>query len=97
MQSSRATGLFLTSAALALAVALPAAADLPPSPWVVRDIGVVARAGSTDVDANDVWTIKGSNGDPFSDADGFHLASLAVSGDATLSARFLIGQASGDE
>jgi hypothetical protein len=89
MQSnSFAAGRLLAGAALAALMTLAAGAA-PPEPWQARDLGVVPRPGATDVDANGVWTLKGTSGEPWQDNDQYHLATLAVKGDATLQARFL--------
>jgi hypothetical protein len=81
--------LLTTTATLALIVALPAIAAAPPSPWAAKDIGEPSAKGSTDVDANGVWTIKGSGDDIFNTADNFQFAYQSVKGDASVSMRFL--------
>lgn len=82
-------GIIFATATLVLALALPAFADPPPAPWICRDIGEPAAAGSTDVDANGVWTIRGSGDDIWGNADNFHFCYQVVRGDAQISARFL--------
>jgi hypothetical protein len=80
---------------LTLASALNAFAASPPAPWLDRDIGGPGATGSTDVDANGVWTVQGSGADIWEDADQFHFAYQPISGDASITARFL-GQKGGD-
>jgi hypothetical protein len=79
---------FATVAALAVAVALPAVADPPAAPWTTQDIGSPGRKGSTDVDANGVWTIKGTGG-IWGDTDAFQFAYQPIKGDLSITARFL--------
>jgi hypothetical protein len=92
-------GLLLHAAigVLALFAALPAAAAPPASPWVSRDIGDPGAKGSTDVDANGVWTVQGSGEDIFDVTDQFHFAYQPVRGDASLTARFLSLQGGSSE
>jgi hypothetical protein len=78
-----------STATVALIVALPAVAAKPPAPWVNKDIGAPGASGSTDVDANGVWTIKGSGDDIFNTADNFQFAYQSVKGDGSVSMRFL--------
>jgi regulation of enolase protein 1 (concanavalin A-like superfamily) len=82
-------------AALVLVAALPASAVPPASPWMTRDIGTPSPAGSTDVDANGVWTLQGSGEDIWEQADQFHYAYQRIRGDASITARFL-AQKGGD-
>jgi regulation of enolase protein 1 (concanavalin A-like superfamily) len=82
-------------ATLALAAAMPAVADAPAGPWLTRDIGDPGARGSTDVDANGVWTIQGSGEDLWEKADQFHYAYQSIKGDASITARFL-SQKGGD-
>lgn len=89
MQQSRNLISLAMAAMLALALALPALADPPPAPWIAKDIGEPSAAGSTDVDANGVWTIRGDGDDIFNVADNFQFAYQVVRGDASISARFL--------
>jgi hypothetical protein len=77
---------FLAGAAL---LATGALAAPPEAPWVTRDIGEPYAPGSTDVDANGVWTLKGSGDDIFGFADSFQFAYQPVRGDGSISARFL--------
>jgi regulation of enolase protein 1 (concanavalin A-like superfamily) len=77
------------------ATSLPAAAEPPPAPWIDQDIGRPSVAGSTDVDGNGIWTLRGSGSDIWSTADQFHFAYQRVKGDASISARFL-AQEGGD-
>jgi regulation of enolase protein 1 (concanavalin A-like superfamily) len=86
---------FLAVAALALASGLPARAAPPDAPWVTRDIGLPSPPGSTDVDANGVWSLQGGGSDIYGDTDQFHFAYQPLKGDASISARFL-SRAGGD-
>jgi regulation of enolase protein 1 (concanavalin A-like superfamily) len=79
----------VAAAALALAVAPPSRADVPASPWVVRDVGLPTPPGATDVDAAGVWTLQGSGMDIWDDYDQFQFASQPVRGDGSITARFL--------
>jgi regulation of enolase protein 1 (concanavalin A-like superfamily) len=80
---------------LVLVAALPGAATPPASPWMTRDIGTPSPAGSTDVDANGVWTLQGSGEDIWEQADQFHYAYQRIRGDTSITARFL-AQKGGD-
>src|SRR6266542_6421680 len=76
-----AAAVVLTFAAGGFARAAP-----PQGPWTPIDIGVTDRAGSTELDAAGVWTIKGSGelfnpGNPVSE-DSFHFAYQKLKGDA---------------
>src|SRR5262245_58521398 len=86
---------WLTTLGGAPAALLPAGANPPSAPWIDQDIGGPSAAGSTDVDANGVWTLRGSGADIWSTADQFHFCYQPVKGDASISARFL-GQGGGD-
>lgn len=59
----------------------------PSSAWTTADVGAVAAAGSTSVDANGVLTLKGSGADIWASADEFHFAYRQLSGDGELIAR----------
>jgi hypothetical protein len=89
MNHRRSMVLFATAATLALAVVAPAVADPPKAPWIAKDIGEPSAKGSTDVDANGVWTLKGDGDDIFNTADNFQFAYQPVKGDASISMRFL--------
>jgi regulation of enolase protein 1 (concanavalin A-like superfamily) len=86
---------WLTLFGVALATLLPAAAEPPPVPWLARDIGGPSAAGSTDVDGNNVWTLRGSGADIWSTSDQFHFCYQPLKGNGSISARFL-GQDGGD-
>jgi hypothetical protein len=75
--------------ALVLALALPTAAEPPPVPWIATDIGSPGARGSTDVDQNGVWTIRGSGAGISGIEDQLHFAYQHVKGDASIAARFL--------
>lgn len=81
----------------ALTVALPAVAGPPPAPWVARDIGTPPTPGSTDVDANGVWTLQGNGKGTVGSTDQFHFVSRSIKGDATFTARFLKIEAGGNK
>ena len=68
---------------------LAALAGPPEAPWRFADIGEPQAAGSTDVDANGVWTVKGSGDDVWGFADSFQLAYQPVKGDGSITARLL--------
>jgi hypothetical protein len=74
-----------------LALLSPGWADPPAGPnlWLARDIGSPAIRGSTSVDANGVWTLRGSGDDIWGTADNFQFAYQTVKGDVTLIARYL--------
>jgi hypothetical protein len=76
---------------LTLALALPTGADplAGTNLWLARDIGAPAVRGSTSIDANGIWTIKGSGDDIWGTADNFQFVSQLVKGDVTLTARYL--------
>jgi hypothetical protein len=76
---------------LTLALVLPTGADPPAGTnlWLARDIGAPAVRGSTSIDANGIWTIKGSGDDIWGTADNFQFVSQIVKGDVTLTARYL--------
>jgi regulation of enolase protein 1 (concanavalin A-like superfamily) len=97
MHTRKGLLLLTTFTTLVLAVALPAAAAAPPAPWVAKDIGAPGASGSTDVDANGVWTIKGSGDDIFNTADNFQFAYQPVKGDASVSMRFLSMEVANEE
>jgi regulation of enolase protein 1 (concanavalin A-like superfamily) len=89
MNVQRCIGPFLTVATLAIAVALPASAQLPAG-FTARDIGDPGMKGSTTVDANGKWTVKGSGADLWgSDNDHFQFVSTSVTGDGSITARML--------
>jgi regulation of enolase protein 1 (concanavalin A-like superfamily) len=92
MNLRRAFLAFLTVTALALAGAPPSVAAPPNDPWVIGDIGSPTPAGSTDVDANGIWTLQGSGGDIWGDTDQFQYARQSIRGDGSISARFLSRQ-----
>jgi hypothetical protein len=89
MHARRTAGSLWAGVALTIVTPLAARADAPPSPWSFRDVGVLPKAGSTDVDAAGVWTLKSTSGDLWQDNDQYHLATMPVSGDAAIQARFL--------
>jgi hypothetical protein len=61
----------------------------PPAPWTARDIGPLSTPGSTEVDANGTWTVHGSSLGLLRRADRLHFAYQPLSGDGSISARFL--------
>jgi hypothetical protein len=77
-------------ALLGLALLAPGAvAGPPPAPWVTKDIGPIDVPGSTDLDANGVWTLQGDGNDIFWYQDSFHFTYQPIRGDGSTSARFL--------
>lgn len=80
-----------------LTLTRPVMAAAPSGAWTSKDIGAPAVAGSTDVDANGVWTIKGSGDDISNSADSFQFAYLTVKGDASITARLLTRQGGDSE
>lgn len=89
MKSRRPLARTCATVLLAFAAARPALADKPAAAWTDRDIGSPSVPGSTDVDANGVWTIQGSSTFLGIQADHLHFASQLVPGDASIAARFL--------
>jgi hypothetical protein len=79
--------------ALALVVAVPARAQTGqnlPAGFTAKDIGDPGAVGSTVVDANGVWTIKGAGADLWGpDNDDFQFAYTPVTGDGVIIARYL--------
>jgi len=63
----------------------PVASELPP-PWVHADIGSVGRSGDAAY-AGGVFTISGSGGDIWDNADGFHFVYQPLIGDGEISTR----------
>src|ERR1043166_5514608 len=61
-----------------------------PAGWTAVDIGYDDPPGSTTVDEiKNLWTIQGAGGDIEGTADQFPFASQTVTGDATITARFV--------
>jgi regulation of enolase protein 1 (concanavalin A-like superfamily) len=93
MSRRTSIGWIVRSAALALAMAVPALADAPPTPWVTLDIGPPPTPGSTQVDAKGVWTLMGSGQPRSLDSgpilDKLHFACQPVTGDASITAHYL--------
>jgi hypothetical protein len=89
MSYRRSMVLITIAAILIMALGLPALAAAPPAPWIAKDIGEPGAKGSTDVDANGVWTLKGDGDDIFGTADNFQFAYQLIKGDASISIRFL--------
>src|SRR5712692_6512994 len=86
----RVSQMALALAAALMGVAAEAALAGPPAaPWQFGDVGEPQTAGSTDVDANSVWTVKGSGDDVWGFADSFQLAYQPVKGDGSITARLL--------
>jgi hypothetical protein len=83
------------AAVLVLVSTRPVLAAAPSGPWTNKDIGAPAVAGSTDVDATGVWTVKGGGDDIFNNADNFQYAFQSVIGDASITAR-LLSRSGGD-
>jgi regulation of enolase protein 1 (concanavalin A-like superfamily) len=80
----------LAAAAVLLALALQGlAASPPPAPWSVKEFGAPRPPGTADVDANQVWTLRGSGTDIWSQSDSFLFAYQPVRGNGSLTARFL--------
>jgi regulation of enolase protein 1 (concanavalin A-like superfamily) len=79
----------IASAMLALVTILPSTAAPPASPWMTQDIGTPCPPGSTDVDANGIWTLQGGGEDIWGQSDQFHFAYQRIRGDASITARFL--------
>lgn len=88
--NQRPSALWLAAAAM-VAFAAPrlVRADAPAGSWISKDVGAPARAGSTDVDATGVWTIKGSGDDIFGSADNFQYAYQSIIGDASMTVQLL--------
>src|SRR5690348_14870004 len=86
---------FAAAATFGLAGMRPAGAAALPGPWLNKDIGAPAMAGSTDVDATGVWTIKGGGDEIYNNADNFQYAYQSVIGDASITAR-LLSRSGGD-
>jgi PKD repeat protein len=63
-----------------------AATGTLPSPWVDKDIGNVAIAGSAGY-SNGTYTLQGSGADIWGTADGFNFAYQPLNGDGTIVAR----------
>jgi hypothetical protein len=81
---------FNAAAGLALALTGPVLADAPPAPWTTVEIGPPPTPGSTQVDANGTWTLRGSGwsagGRSF---DKLHFTYQPITGDASITAHFL--------
>src|SRR5687767_3400644 len=76
-------------AALALVIALPAWAAPPPN-FKGADVGEVGAAGSVDVGADGVWTVKGAGELPNTGpADGFYFVYQEIEGDGVIVARLV--------
>ncbi len=88
---------WVSVAMLGLVTVGTALAGPPSADWITRDIGAPAVKGSTDVDANGVWTLKGSGDDIFAWADNFQFASQKVKGDGSITARLLSRQGGNTE
>lgn len=74
---------------LALAPALPAAAQLPEG-WVGKDIGAVAVPGTASVDAAGKWVVRGAGDIPNEGPDdSFYFVYRQVRGDGSIIARLL--------
>lgn len=59
-----------------------------PAPWVARDIGATAPAGSS-THAIGTFTLRGAGADIWNKADAFHFMSQPMTGDCTIIARVL--------
>jgi len=88
MARGKSSQLFVAGAALALALALPANAQLPQG-FVAKDIGDVGLAGSSKFDAaTGVWTLKGAGSYPNETMEeAFQFAYQVVTGDGSIIAR----------
>jgi phosphatidylserine/phosphatidylglycerophosphate/cardiolipin synthase-like enzyme/regulation of enolase protein 1 (concanavalin A-like superfamily) len=64
----------------------PDTGGLPPPPWLERDIGSVAIAGSAQF-ANGTFTVKASGADIWGTADAFHYVYQTWTGDGSIIAR----------
>jgi regulation of enolase protein 1 (concanavalin A-like superfamily) len=60
-----------------------------------RDVGPVAAAGSTSL-ASGIYTVRGSGGEIFFASDGFHFASMSLTGDGEIRARVTSQTNTGD-
>jgi hypothetical protein len=84
----RYLGVLAVALALTVSMMSPTLAGPPPAGWTAADIGAPEAEGSTDV-TDGVWTVRGGGHDIWDAEDDFHFAYQRVTGDATISARFL--------
>jgi hypothetical protein len=90
MKLRKDVGAFLVTAALAVAVVLPGRAQDLPAGFTAKDIGNPGAVGSTTVDANGVFTIKGAGADLWGKTDDdFQFAFQNVTGDGSIAARMV--------